>query len=86
MDSFQKYLDCALPEVRFDEACEEPSIFEALVRARKLVGMTQCQLSKVSGVPQSFICLIENGKANPSIKVLQRLAKGLGMTLRIVFE
>ncbi len=86
MESFQNYLDRALPEVDFEDTKDSSSLFKTLTYARESVGMTQEQLSKKSGIPQSFISLIENGKANPSIKVLKKLAEGLGMRLIIDFE
>lgn len=86
MDAFQKYLDQALPEVNFEDEEKDFSLGDVLARARKEAGMTQTELSKASGVPQNFISLIENGRANPTLKVLERLADGLGRHLKISFE
>lgn len=45
-------------------------------------GMSQNQLAKLSGVPQSVICDIESGKTrNPRIDTLQAIAKVLGITV-----
>ena len=38
-----------------------------------------------SGINQTEISRLENGSRNPSIKLLQRLAEGMGMTLKISF-
>nr|WP_029423477.1 helix-turn-helix transcriptional regulator [Alicyclobacillus macrosporangiidus] len=49
---------------------------------RKAKGLTQADLSKLSGVPQSVISDIETGTAkNPTVTVLAKLAKALGVTL-----
>ena len=48
------------------------------LRARKQ--MTQEELSKKAKVTRSYIALLETGeKKNPSLAILQRLAKALGV-------
>ena len=47
--------------------------------------MTQKQLSEATGIAQSDISKIENGSANPTLKLLQRLAEGLNMRLKVEF-
>ena len=44
---------------------------------RKQKGLTQLELAKKTGVSESYICQIENGKMI-SIKKLDKLAKALG--------
>jgi len=44
---------------------------------RKQRGLTQMELAKKTGVSESYICQIENGKMI-SIKKLDKLAKALG--------
>lgn len=53
--------------------------------ARNSIGMTQRELTQKTGIAQGDICRIESGRANPSIKTLQRLAEGLGMKVQITF-
>jgi DNA-binding XRE family transcriptional regulator len=57
----------------------------ALISARQEAGMSQQELSQLAGVTQADISKIENGKGNPSIKTLQKLAAALHKTLRIEF-
>ena len=57
----------------------------ALISARQEAGMSQQKLSQLAGVTQADISKIENGKGNPSIKTLQKLAAALHKTLRIEF-
>ena len=47
--------------------------------ARENLGLTQQQLTLLSGVPQSEISRIEKGRANPTYLTLCRLAKALEM-------
>ncbi len=47
--------------------------------------LTQKELSERTGIAQTEISKLENGTRNPSIKLLQRLADGMGMVLNITF-
>lgn len=57
----------------------------ALIRARIESGLTQAQLAKEIGTKQSVISRLENGRANPSIAFLQKLANALNSSLEIKF-
>ena len=59
----------------------EYEIISSLIDARKSNNVTQTQLSEATGIAQSDISKIENGSANPTLKLLQRLAEGLNMSL-----
>ena len=63
----------------------EYQLKEALIEIRKGQNLTQKELAALTGIHQSDISKIENGTANPTIKVLQRLAKGLNKKLVIQF-
>lgn len=65
-----------------DIAC---SLAVNLARSRDMAGMTQKQLSEITGIYQGDISKIERGMANPSLSTLKRLADGLGMKLEIRF-
>ena len=68
------------------EALEpEYEIISCLIDARKSNNVTQKQLSEATGIAQSDISKIENGSANPTLKLLQRLAEGLNMSLKVEF-
>jgi transcriptional regulator with XRE-family HTH domain len=54
-----------------------------LRRFRQLCGLTQIQMAHLIGVPQPTISAIENGKVNPTVRTLKRLARGLGAELHI---
>ena len=64
----------------------DTSVGSALQAARAQLGISQKQLSAISGIDQSDISKIERGVANPSVSTLERLAKALGGKLHISFD
>ncbi len=60
-------------------------VIKAVLNARKAADMTQKELAEISGVAQSDISKLENGNSNPTIKMLQRLADGMNMHLKVEF-
>lgn len=50
---------------------------------RQALGIDQKSLSEISGVAVHTISNIEQGKANPTVEILNRLAEALGMELRM---
>mgnify|MGYP003914696537 CR=1 FL=1 len=63
----------------------EFDVIRAIVEARTSQNLTQKELLKRIGINQADISKLENGTRNPSLKVLKRLADGMGMNLKIVF-
>lgn len=53
--------------------------------ARAKKGLTQKQLSEITGIHQTDISKIERGIGNPSLLTLKRLADGMGMALKLEF-
>ena len=60
-------------------------IAENLSKAREISGITQKELAETTGIYQSDISKIERAKANPSVKLLERLADGMNMEIKIEF-
>ena len=58
---------------------------ENLSKAREISGITQKELAETTGIYQSDISKIERAKANPSVKLLERLADGMNMEIKIKF-
>jgi len=89
MSEWKEFLEEQLkdPEVRAEYNALEPefAIIQAMIDARKSVGLTQKQLSERTGIAQSDISKLENGDANPSLKTLKRLASAMNMTLKVEF-
>lgn len=77
-----------VPEIKSEYDALEPefAIIQAMISARKASGLTQQQLSEKTGIAQSDISKLESGSANPSLRTLQRLAQGMGMSLKIEFS
>ncbi|MEC4175095.1 helix-turn-helix transcriptional regulator [Adlercreutzia sp. R7] len=90
--------DFLLREVAPEESCESAEgrggrDFEAHVLAREVgatlaqcrreAGMTQRVLSERTGVQQAVISRIERGRGNPTLDLVQALAAGMGVRLRI---
>lgn len=75
------------PELKreYDALAPEFDIIQAMIDARKDSGLTQKKLAHRTGIAQSDISKLENGNANPSLRMLQRLAAGMGKKLRIGF-
>lgn len=75
-DDFQKEYEKLQPEL---------AMIRALVDARVARNMTQKELAERTGINQADISKIENGTRNPSLRLLQRLAEGMDMILKIEF-
>ena len=75
------------PEVKaeYDALQPEYDIIQAMIDARNYLNITQKELSERTGITQADISRIENGTRNPSLNMVKRLAKGLGMQLKIEF-
>lgn len=56
-----------------------------LKEIRKEMGVTQMELSKLTGIHQGDISNIENGK-NCTVKTLQKVADALGLKLVVEFK
>lgn len=86
---FEDFLEEQLqdPELRKEYEALQPerAVVQAMIDARRRAQITQKELSERTGITQGDISKLENGNANPSIRTLQRLAEGMGMTLKIEF-
>ncbi len=69
----------------YEEMQPEMNVIRAMIDARMSQNLTQKQLSERTGIAQTEISKLENGTRNPSIKLLQRLADGMGMVLNVTF-
>ena len=86
---FEDFLQEQLQDTEFRKEYEalqpERAVIQVMIDARKNSGLTQKELSERTGIAQGDISKLENGNANPSIRTLQRLASGMGMTLKVEF-
>lgn len=89
MIKWQDYRDRKLQELEFKQAYDELeveySIRNAILKCRKELGMSQRQLSSLTGITQPDISKLENNKSNPSIATLKKLADAFGKRLLVQF-
>lgn len=89
MKSFDDMLSRQLQDEEFKKEYEaiqpEMDVIRAIIDARTSRNMTQQELAERTGINQADISKLENGTRNPSVKLLKRLADGMGMTLKIEF-
>jgi transcriptional regulator with XRE-family HTH domain len=69
------------------EALEgEFGLAKAVIEARNHVGLTQAELARKMGTTQPVLARLEGGRARPSMRTLERLARATGTRLLIRFE
>ncbi len=64
----------------------EFELARAMIEARTRAGLTQEQLARRMETTQSVIARLESGRARPSTKTLEKLARATGSRLKISFE
>ena len=69
----------------WDDIQPEMDVIRAMIDARIEQNLTQKDLAARTGIDQADISKLENGTRNPSLKLLKKLAYGLGMRLKIEF-
>ena len=86
MSEFKDLLNEQLQDPEFkkewDDIQPEIDVIRAMIDTRISQNLTQKELAARTGIDQADISKLENGRANPSIKTLQRLAKALNMQLK----
>lgn len=89
MSEFQELLQERLKDTDFkkewDDIQPEMDVIRTMIQARSEQNLTQKELAKRTGINQADISKLENGTKNPSLKLLKKLANGLGMQLKIEF-
>ena len=89
MKTLNMYLDEQMKNEEFRKEWEENQpemeIIRAMADARVSQNLTQKELAERTGINQADISKLENGTRNPSLKLLKRLADGMGMDLKLVF-
>lgn len=72
--------------VRIDKPAVFSAIGEAVMTARARKGLSQKELSEITGIDQADISRIERGIANPSVSTLNRIAEALDARLTVSME
>ena len=88
MKTLNKYVDEQMKnedfKAAYDDQKQEIEIIRAVIDARNSMHLTQKELAAATGIAQADISKIENGTRNPSLKMLKRLAEGMGMELELI--
>jgi len=61
----------------------EEQLTVALLNMRKSQNLTQIELARLMGTSQANISKLENGKLNPSVAFLKRLAEACDVKLNV---
>ncbi|MBU5463446.1 helix-turn-helix domain-containing protein [Anaerotignum sp. MSJ-24] len=89
MSEFRELLNEQLKDPEFEkewnEIQPEMDVIRAMVDMRIKQNLTQKELASRTGIDQADISKLENGTKNPSLKLLKKLATGMGMQLKIEF-
>lgn len=89
MSEFRDLLNEQLKDPEFkkewDDIQPEMDVIRAMIDNRIAQNLTQKELAERTGINQADISKLENGTRNPSLKMLKRLAAGMGMDLKIEF-
>ena len=69
----------------YEALAPEYELIKAVLNARKTSKLTQQQLADKAGVDRADISKLENGNANPTFNMLQRLAESMNMSIKLEF-
>ena len=58
---------------------KEMTMLTAMAVTRRIKRITQIELSRLTGIPQTTISLIENGNVIPSLSIRERLSTAVGL-------
>lgn len=70
----------------YDALAVEFAIAEAVIAKRIEKGMSQSELAEKIATKQSAISRLESGNYNPSVRLLEKVAKALGLKLSVSFS
>lgn len=60
---------------------EAQKLGENLKRIRAEKGISQGDIVRAMGMPRSFVSSIENGRTNPTLATISKLAKAVGVSV-----
>ncbi|MFI3326559.1 MAG: helix-turn-helix transcriptional regulator [Clostridia bacterium] len=72
-------------KAEYEALAPEYELIKAVLNARKLAKLTQQQLADKAGIDRADISKLENGNANPTFNMLQRLAESMNMSIKLEF-
>ncbi|MBQ3376794.1 MAG: helix-turn-helix domain-containing protein [Synergistaceae bacterium] len=88
--TFDEFLKEQLQDPKFREEYEalapDYSIIQAIFDAQDKFNLSIKDVADRTGISKADISKIINGNANPSLRTLKKLAKGLNMKIKLDFE
>lgn len=89
MDDFERHLNEMMKDPDFKAEYEtlepEYAMIRQVIQARIDKKMTQEELALKVGTKQSNIARFESGRANPSFKFIQKIARALDTPISVTF-
>lgn len=67
-----------------EEIDELTAVVSAMIEKRNALGISQRELAKLCGLPQSSIARIESGKTTPKLDTLLKIMHPLGLKIKLV--
>ncbi len=67
----------------YDDLGPEFALITAIIEKRLKKGLTQAELARKIGTKQSAIARLESGSYNPTVEMLEKVAKALNARLEI---
>lgn len=90
MSDFRKHLEEAKKDPEFlaeyEKLAPEYELAKQIIAARVELGITQKELADRVGTSQANISKLEHGQLNPSVRMLQKVADGLGKQFSAVLS
>lgn len=68
----------------YEDLHPEFELIKAIIIARARHGLTQRQLAKRVGIPQSSLARFESGKVQPTMRFFKRVVSGLGLRIALL--
>lgn len=89
MTTFNEFVDEMMQDPAFKKEYDalEPefTIIQAMIDARRDMGLTREKLAALAGISQKDIGKLEAGDGDVSLRTLQKLAAALGKQVRVEF-
>lgn len=90
LSSFEGILKDEMNDEEFKEDFNKEylkiSLINEIVNLRKSSKMTQAEMAKIVGIPQSNISCFESGKVEPTLDFIQNLVSKLGYKINVSLE
>ncbi len=85
-NDYKEYVSTLSPELKADveEVTELAAFVTLIIQRRNELGLSQRDLSSLSGLPQSTIARFETMQTTPNIETIMKLLKPLGLQLSLL--